>query len=45
MIIRKIRMINFRVFRDKTIDFNDKSVVLLSAANGVGKTTVVDAIE
>jgi exonuclease SbcC len=38
-------MINFRGFRDKTIDFNDKSVVLLSAANGIGKTTTVDAIE
>lgn len=45
MIIRKIRMINFRGFRDKTIDFKDKSVVLLSAANGIGKTTTVDAIE
>ncbi|MCX4306112.1 MAG: AAA family ATPase [Acetatifactor sp.] len=45
MIIRKVRMINFRGFRDKTIDFNDKSVVLLSAANGIGKTTTVDAIE
>lgn len=45
MIIRKIRMENFRGFRDKTIDFNDKSVVLLSAANGIGKTTMVDAIE
>ena len=45
MIIRKIRMINFRGFCDKTIDFNDKSVVLLSAANGIGKTTTVDAIE
>lgn len=45
MMIRKIRMENFRGFRDKTIDFNDKSVVLLSAANGVGKTTTVDAIE
>lgn len=45
MIIRKIRMENFRGFRDKTIDFNDKSVVLLSAANGIGKTTTVDAIE
>lgn len=43
--IRKIRMVNFRGFRDKTINFNDKSVVLLSAANGVGKTTTVDAIE
>ena len=29
MIIRRIRMVNFRGFRDKTIDFNDKSVVLL----------------
>ena len=43
--IRKIKMINFRGFRDKVIDFNDKSVVLLSAANGVGKTTTIDAIE
>ena len=39
--IRKIKMINFRGFRDKVIDFNDKSVVLLSAANGVGKTTTM----
>lgn len=45
MIIRKIRMVNFRGFRDKTIDFDGKSVVLLSAANGVGKTTTIDAIE
>ena len=45
MIIRKIQMVNFRGFRDKTIDFEDKSVVLLSAANGIGKTTTVDAIE
>ena len=45
MIIRKIRMVNFRGFRDKTIDFNDKLFVLLSAANGIGKTTTIDAIE
>lgn len=45
MIIRKIRMVNFRGFIDKTIDFHDKPVVLLSAANGIGKTTTVDAIE
>lgn len=38
-------MVNFRGFCDKTIDFQDKSVVLLSAANGIGKTTTVDAIE
>ena len=45
MIIRKIRMINFRGFSEKTIDFHDKPVVLLSAANGIGKTTTIDAIE
>lgn len=43
--IRKIRMVNFRGFRNKTMDFKDKSVILLSAANGIGKTTTVDAIE
>lgn len=45
MIIRKVKMINFRGFREKEISFHDKSVVLLSAANGIGKTTTVDAIE
>lgn len=45
MIIRRICMKNFRGFREKTIDFQDKPVVLLSAANGIGKTTTVDAIE
>lgn len=40
-----IRMVNFRGYHDKTIDFIDKSVVLLSAVNGIGKTTTVDAIE
>mgnify|MGYP000029557332 CR=1 FL=1 len=45
MMIRKIRMVNFRGFRNKTMDFKDKSVILLSAANGIGKTTTVDAIE
>lgn len=45
MMIRKIRMENFRGFRNITIDYMDKPVVLLSAANGVGKTTTIDAIE
>lgn len=45
MIIRKLRMVNFRGFCDKTIDFDDKPVVLISAANGIGKTTTIDAIE
>lgn len=45
MIIRKVQMENFRGFRQKTLDFKDKPVVLLSAANGIGKTTTVDAVE
>lgn len=45
MIIRKIKIENFRGFQDKFIDFQDKPVVLLSAANGMGKTTTIDAIE
>lgn len=45
MIIRSVEMENFRGFSLKKISFEDKSVVLLSAANGVGKTTTVDAIE
>lgn len=45
MIIRKLEMKNFRGFKDKIFEFDDKAVVLVSAANGVGKTTLVDAIE
>lgn len=45
MIIRKVKIKNFRGYTDKTIHFQDKTVVLLAAANGIGKTTVVDAIE
>lgn len=43
--IRRVTMENFRYFSRKTIDFQNKPVILLSAANGVGKTTVADAIE
>lgn len=45
MIIRSIKIENFRGFRNKTIAFKDQDVVLLTAPNGIGKTTVIDAIE
>lgn len=45
MIIRKVRMVNFRGFREKEMDFQAMPVVLLTAANGIGKTTTIDAIE
>ena len=45
MIIRKVKMEHFRGFKDeKTIDFQSKPVVLLSAANGIGKTTLLKSI-
>ncbi len=45
MIIRSVEMENFRGFSSKKINFEDRAVVLLAAANGFGKTTTVDAIE
>lgn len=45
MMIRRIKMVNFRGFRQKNLDFQSKNVVLLSASNGMGKTTTADAIE
>ena len=45
MILCKVKMENFRGFVKKTIDFQAKPVILFSAANGIGKTTTVDAIE
>lgn len=46
MKIAKIRMKNFRGFPgEKEISFDGKSFVLMSAPNGSGKTSVIDAIE
>lgn len=45
MIFKRIEMENFRQFRDKnSIDFSvDKSITLIIAKNGVGKTTLLQA--
>lgn len=46
MKIQQIRMINFRGFSgEQIIKFEGKPFVLLSAPNGSGKTTIIDAIE
>ncbi len=45
MVIDRIVIKNFRGFINKEFIFKDCPVVLLSAANGLGKTTVIDAIE
>lgn len=45
MIISRLKIKNFRGYTDKIIDFSNKPVVLIYASNGVGKTTIIDAIE
>lgn len=46
MIIQKIEISNFRGIREKKeFVFDGKPFILLSAPNGLGKTTLIDAIE
>lgn len=45
MKIQKIRIQNFKVFKDIIIDFKSSDIVILDGPNGFGKTTVYDAIE
>ena len=41
----KIRLLNFRCYEDKTFDFGDNGLVLISAASGAGKSTILTAIQ
>ncbi len=43
MSISKLRLINYRQYSDKTINFKDKLTVI-RGRNGIGKTTIVEAI-
>ena len=45
MFIKSVKISNFRGIQDKEFRFGEKPFVLLAAQNGVGKTTVIDAIE
>lgn len=45
MKINKIRIQNFKVFEDTTINFNSSDIVVFDGPNGFGKTTIYDAIE
>ena len=45
MFIKSVKISNFRGIQDKEFRFGEKPFVLLAVQNGVGKTTVIDAIE
>jgi DNA repair protein SbcC/Rad50 len=40
----KIRLINFLCYEDKTFDFGDKGMVLLTGPSGTGKTSILRGI-
>lgn len=44
IIIKEVRIQNFKIYRDKTFKFS-KKIALITGSNGFGKTTLVDAIE
>lgn len=45
MKINKIRIQNFKVFKDITLGFSSSDIIVFDGPNGFGKTTIYDAIE
>lgn len=45
MKLNKIRIRNFKVFEDTTINFSSSDIIVFDGPNGFGKTTIYDAIE
>lgn len=45
MKINKVRIQNFKVFEDATINLNSSDIIVFDGPNGFGKTTIYDAIE
>lgn len=43
MLLKRIRLINFRNFQDRSFDFNNQLIAFVGP-NGIGKTNVLDAI-
>ncbi len=41
----KIRLINFRSYTDKTFEFDENSLILISGESGAGKSTILMAIQ
>lgn len=45
MIITKVTIYNFKIYKYKEFNFGESKMILLTGANGFGKTTLIDAIE
>ena len=45
MFIKSVKITNFRGLREANFQFDEYPFVLLAAPNGIGKTSVIDAIE
>jgi exonuclease SbcC len=43
--IEKLRITNFKIYKDHTFDFQDNSLVVFDGPNGFGKSSIYDAIE
>lgn len=43
--IIKLRIHNFKIFKDLELNFSDSSAIILSGRNGFGKTSIFDALE
>lgn len=45
MIITRVIIENFRIYEYKEFEFGENQLILITGANGFGKTTLIDAIE
>lgn len=45
ILISEVKIENFKIYKEKVFKFDDNKVILITGANGFGKTTLIDAIE
>lgn len=45
LLIREVKIENFKIYKNKVFTFNDNKIILITGANGFGKSTLIDAIE
>lgn len=45
ILISEVQIENFKIYKEKTFKFDGNKVVVITGANGFGKTTLIDAIE